>query len=220
MATTYTHPDVLTRGVREGWADQETDPARIDWAPRQAAAAIPFRVVDGRPLNPCRDHYSTGIRYGRGQLGHWGEQLCVDAVVTAADPGGHRWLLMIERGDGHGWALPGGKVDPGETPARAAVRELAEETGLAADGASFDALPARYVPDPRASDEAWMVTVPFQTHLGTLTHGLPAVVGADDARRAAWVRANTCTDLVTYLAGTHGGRVFAAHRPLLAELLG
>jgi 8-oxo-dGTP diphosphatase len=50
------------------------------------------------------------------------------AVVVDGD----RVLLGLRRG-AHGaetWSFPGGKVDPGETPECAAVRELEEETGL------------------------------------------------------------------------------------------
>ncbi|WP_228648371.1 NUDIX hydrolase [Microtetraspora sp. AC03309] len=145
---TSTHPDVYDRGVREGWADPETDPTRIDWAGRQAAA-IPSHVIDGRPVNPCEQ---TPVRYGHNELGHWGEQIAADAVVTVDTEDGRRWLVMVERSEGHGWAVPGGHVDPGEDPAAAAVREL-EEAGLVLKGATWQALPARYVPDPRTSDE-------------------------------------------------------------------
>ncbi|MFG1656870.1 NUDIX domain-containing protein [Micromonospora chersina] len=216
---TYTDPSVLA-GIAAGasWADPEMDPTRIDWTARQAAAEIPFRVVDGRPVNP---HGPTGIRYGRNQLGHWGEQVCADAIVTATDDAGTRWLLLVERGDGHGWALPGGYVDPGEDPTDAAFRELAEETGLIADPTDpwVKTLPARYVPDPRASDEAWMVTVPTRIGLGCGYYELPEVDGRDDARRAAWIAADTYTYLVHDLADTYGGQVFPAHRALLADAL-
>lgn len=216
---TYTHPSVLN-GIAAGasWADPEMDPTRIDWTARRAVAAIPFPLVNGRPVNP---HAPTGIRYGRNELGHWGEALAADAIVTASDPDGWRWLLLIERGDGHGWALPGGHVDPGEEPTHAAFRELAEETGLIADPTdpSVDTLPARYVPDPRASDEAWMVTVPVRIDLGHGWNSLPDVNGRDDARRAVWVPAVDYGCVVRHLADAYGGEVFAAHRDLLADFL-
>lgn len=214
---TFTHPDVLTTGIRDGWADPQTDPTRIDWAPRQAAAAIPFEVIDGRPVNPAEQ---TSVRYGRNELGHWGEQLAADALVTATDQDGRRWIVMVERSDGHGWALPGGHVDPGEAAPDAAVRELAEETGLVLPAAPWQATPPRYVPDPRASDEAWMVTVLCTADLGTLDRAdFPTVVGADDARRATWVHADTYATLTHHLTGLYGGRVFSAHIDMLTRFL-
>ncbi|WP_433467001.1 NUDIX domain-containing protein [Spirillospora sp. CA-128828] len=213
---TYTHPDVLTIGLRDGWADPETDPTRIDWKARQASAAIPFEVIDGRPVNPCE---KTTVRYGRNELGHWGEALAADALVWLLDGRGRRWILMVERDDGHGWALPGGFVDPGETALEAAARELAEETGLSPSDPWWNTMPPRYVPDPRASDEAWMVTVLCTKNLGTLDH-FPPVTGADDAARAAWVRADNYDTLSAHLAEVYGGKVFNAHAAMLVTMLG
>src|SRR5712691_11225104 len=122
----YTHPDVFTIGVAEGWAEKETDPARINWAERQARAAIPFQVAGGRPVNPRE---KTRVRRGRNEMGFWGENLMADALVTFTLRG-RRYLLMVERRDGYGWAVPGGGVEPGESPLYAALRELRQETGL------------------------------------------------------------------------------------------
>ncbi|GAA1516686.1 hypothetical protein GCM10009677_57480 [Sphaerisporangium rubeum] len=212
--TTYTHPDVLGKGVTEGWADPITDPRQIDWTARQRAAVLPFSVLDGRPVNPCGP---TGIRHGRNQLGHWGEQACADAVVTA-EIGGGRWLVMVERADGYGWALPGGCIEPGEDCETAALRELGEETGLVIEHTRRVVLAPRYVPDPRASDEAWMVTVPTRVHLGTIGT-LPALLGADDAKQAVWMPADTYAVLLTHVQTAYHGQIFPAHTAMLRELL-
>lgn len=39
-------------------------------------------------------------------------------------------VLLIRRGDGRGWSLPGGIMEPGERIADCLVRETREETGL------------------------------------------------------------------------------------------
>jgi len=214
----YTHPDVFTLGVAEGWAEAETDPTRIDWPGRQGRAAIPFDVIDGRPLNPCE---KTGIRYGRNEMGFWGEQQMADALVTVTFGGGNRHLLMVERGDGYGWAVPGGHVEPGETGLEAAIRELAEETGLTVTPEACQATPPRYVPDPRSSDEAWAVTVPVHISIDLGKNDtLPEVTGGDDARRAVWIPASTYDQLTAKLDGWYRGQVFAAHVAMLRDFLG
>lgn len=218
-----THPSVL-EGIAAGarWADPVMDPAEIDWAPRQARAAIPFTLVDGRPFNPCE---KTAIRYGRNEFGHWGEALMADVLATVTLDGCPvPFLLMVEREDGHGWAVPGGHVEEGETRLQAALRELAEETGLSQDSPLWNSpacsiKAARYVPDPRASDEAWAVTVPVHVDFGALPV-LPPVTGGDDALRAAWLPAGNLQALEAVIRSFDPmNGVFAAHVPMLTEFL-
>ena len=59
-------------------------------------------------------------------------QIAVAAILRMG-PGGPEVLIARRRADairGGLWELPGGKADPGEPPADAARRELAEETGI------------------------------------------------------------------------------------------
>lgn len=208
MTTYNTTPNVKSDPALRG-----DDPRAIDWAARQERAAVPFTVVNGLPINP---RPRPELKSGKGDLWHWGEAVCSDAVVVTTVEGSRR-LLLIERGDGHGWALPGGGLDEGETAIAGCVRELAEETGLTVPTSAVERmLPARVVDDPRAGENAWMVTVPGLIHLHP-GHTLD-VTGQDDAVAAAWLPADSYAELVDALAA-RGGKVFPAHVELLQEVL-
>ena len=90
-------------------------------------------------------------------------------------------ILLIRRG-GHPalgkLAVPGGFVEPTETVAEAAARELLEETGLTA--VAYKELPVRSKPDrdPRCR----IITVPFLVH----TEEPEKLIAGDDADSAAW----------------------------------
>jgi 8-oxo-dGTP diphosphatase len=105
--------------------------------------------------------------------------LTVDVALIAREPAPS--ILLIERGRepfAGRWALPGGFVNEGEQVRTAALRELAEETGI--DAPDLELLGVYDTPgrDPRG----WTVSVTF---LGRLDRRGDALA-ADDASDARW----------------------------------
>jgi 8-oxo-dGTP diphosphatase len=95
----------------------------------------------------------------------------VDIVILLT---GDRVVLVERRNEPHGWALPGGFVDEGETLEAAAAREAREETGLDVDLVEqFHAYS-----DPRRDPRRHTISTVF---IGRAA-GEPQ--GADDALRA------------------------------------
>lgn len=124
------------------------------------------------------------------------ETIRYTADVVALTPGGT--VLLIERGwEPHkgSWALPGGHVDALETSRHAAVRELAEETGLHVAASDLRQIGVFDQPgrDPRGRyvTVAYAVVVPDDTpiHAGDDAHdahwwpldNLPACLAFDHA---------------------------------------
>jgi len=56
--------------------------------------------------------------------------VAADVIIELADRPGRPIVLIERRNPPHGWALPGGFVDVGESLEAAAVREAREETAL------------------------------------------------------------------------------------------
>jgi 8-oxo-dGTP diphosphatase len=70
---------------------------------------------------------SPYIAHLRKHIGHATLVMPACAAITF-DPAGR--LLLIRRGDGRGWSLPGGMLEPGERMVECLAREVGEETGL------------------------------------------------------------------------------------------
>jgi len=108
------------------------------------------------------------------------------AAVLAVVIRGDRFLLVrrSHRPDAGKWGFPGGKIEPGETIAAAALRELAEETGVVAE----------------AGDVLTALDVIRRDGEGVLHHYVLVAVScrwvsgeaiaADDAEEAAWFDLN------------------------------
>lgn len=104
---------------------------------------------------------------------------CVGAVVR--DGGGR--LLLVRRGQEPGrglWSVPGGRVEPGESPDAAVAREVLEETGLAVEVAELVGEVERDAPDGSVYAIADYRCLPAP---GVDTG---AVVAGDDAAEVGW----------------------------------
>ncbi len=73
---------------------------------------------------------SPYMRELRDLVGHRLLEIPAVSVLVLDD---ERRLLLVRHVEGDVWTTPGGAVEPEETPADAAVREMWEETGLAVE---------------------------------------------------------------------------------------
>lgn len=111
-------------------------------------------------------------------------------------------MLLIEHGEGAGhitgaWGIPAGGIDGGETARAAAVRELAEETGLLVDADALLELPtlyeariARKVGAARFSLRAF-ATDRYEGELTPSDEGSPAWIPLDKVARLPSLLENT-----------------------------
>jgi 8-oxo-dGTP diphosphatase len=68
------------------------------------------------------------------------------AAYGVITDGGRILLAHWNENGRSGWTLPGGGIDPGEDPVDAVVREIAEETGYAAEAGDLLGIDSKVIP--------------------------------------------------------------------------
>ncbi len=109
----------------------------------------------------------------------------VDAIVERTG----KILLIKRRYEPHGWALPGGFIEYGESAEKAVARELKEETGLEAVGVNQ----FRVYSSPQRDERMHTISIVF------VVDALGNAAANDDAAELKWFSA----DDLPYLAFDH-----------------
>jgi ADP-ribose pyrophosphatase YjhB (NUDIX family) len=105
---------------------------------------------------------------------------CVGAIIQ--DDDGRIIVVRRSGPPGQGlWSIPGGRVEPRESPQAAVQREVLEETGLQVDVGEVAGEVVRAAPSP---SDRYLITDFFaRVTPGTTTHPVPD----DDADDVRWV---------------------------------
>jgi len=123
-----------------------------------AQGSHPRVTVDAAGLSAAHVALANLLAERIGQLSEPEAALFIDLLQSPARPAGMAAFVVLRdrtgrvlialREDGKGWNLPGGGVQPGESPWQAAVRETREEVGVEAELARLAGV--YWVPSGRA----------------------------------------------------------------------
>ncbi|MDQ0377433.1 NUDIX hydrolase [Amycolatopsis thermophila] len=113
--------------------------------------------MNGLPVTDARGNTLVSLRFGTER--DLTAPMPLALVVVEVDG---RVLLVFDRRRGQ-WGLPGGTIELGETSHRAAVRELAAETGIVVSGLRFAAVARFVLRDPVRREYAAVYRAGFAT---------------------------------------------------------
>lgn len=116
----------------------------------------------------------------------------VAAVIKSTNNQGQPVIFATQRGYGDfkdGWEFPGGKIEPGETPQQALVREIAEELATEIEvGELIDTIEYDYPTFHLSMDCFWGSVKSGKLEL--LEHEAAAWLAKDQLNSVAWLPAD------------------------------
>jgi 8-oxo-dGTP pyrophosphatase MutT (NUDIX family) len=138
-----------------------------------------------RPLHPWLtdmiEDPAIGVVTGKGFYRKWGPNKTADPILVYRDS-----ILLVKRNDTANWALPGGFIEPGDTPDEAAIRECQEETGIILPyDSDIEEVYNGLVVDIRVTANAWPETTAYLCTVNN-DHELPEPRGSNENSKSAW----------------------------------